>query len=345
METIRIEFPLKNKQKLTEDRAVEVMMTGLRKLVEFGALKGNVDDFLQNYEFEDKLGYALAVIKKEALVDASKLNSIGASFQYTQEVEPEEVLIQDKQFSMQSIEIRMREMKWAPKLRFANTIRDFRKYWKAKQSQMAKDPVLAKRVQNLFLLEISGIFAEILPYIEEGRQLAVLTGINVVTQGMTSAARDLSLAYRKALKASKTGQLSKTVYTGLRTQYNRFISELIPQVFPGIEEILGSKSSEEGSKRFSEVGTGIITLTADIIAPWEGLLTKIKGKLENGESVNIKIGGEEFIFGENNKLDSFEAKQFTKSEEKNFSDGRVRIFTSDRDAISEPKKKTFAPLR
>jgi vacuolar-type H+-ATPase subunit F/Vma7 len=330
MDTLRIEFPLKSKQKLVETEAVKLMMKGLKKLIDFGAIKGDLDDILLNYSFEDRYGYAVAELKKDSLVDASKLNSIGASFQYPQDAKPEDIKLEDKQFSVQSIEIRMKELRWTPKIRFTQTIRDFRKYWKSKSSKLMKDPVQAKRLRNLFLLELSGIFAEVLPYIEEGKQLAALTGINVLTQGMTSSARDLSLAYRKALRASKTGQLSKNVYTGLRIQYNNFINQLIPQVFPGINEVI-SGADKESSRSFSDTTYGVVTITSDDIKPWEDLINSIRGQLESTKApVIVTIGANEFRFDSMNAINSMESKQMTKMTTQ-FSNGRVRMFDDNGD--------------
>lgn len=290
MEVVNIEFPLKSSIKLTEPDAVKVMMAGLQKLVEFGAIKGNIDDILRSYDFTDKLGYAIAVVDKDCIVDASKLNSIGASYVYhVDPINPKTEEAEIRQFSVATIQERLRLSSMNPKIRFRMTIQDYKKYWRGSLNKIKAKPEMAKRLRNMFLVDLMGIFSEILPYIQEGKQLATLIGVTSVTDGLTTSSRDLSTAYRKALNQSKTGQISKSVYTGLQAKYSEFVNLLIPQVFPGIEDLL--KSTAEGeNKSFSDSEkAGILTVVADDIEPLRSLMTEIEVKLKNNHIVNIHI--------------------------------------------------------
>lgn len=320
MKTIRIEFPLKNSIRLSEVEAVQAMMTGLKKLVEFGAIRGKIDDILHSYEFTDKLGYAIAIVDRDCVVDASKLNSIGASFVY--HVDPANVKTteeeMDKTFSATTIQERLRVNGLNPKIRFRLIIQDYKKYWKSQQTKIKSNPIIARRLKNMFLVDLTGIFSEILPYIQEGKQLNALIGVNQVTDGLTTASKNLSNAYRKALQQSKTGQLSKSIFQGLQVQYSEFLNLLIPQVFPGIEDILKSADTES-NKSFSEHQEGIMTVIANDVDQLAALVTEIDKHLAEGDVeviVNPTKGGKSFKYLNSDfKIHSIDHKQLTQTVE------------------------------
>jgi hypothetical protein len=291
MKVVNIEFPLKSSMKLTEPEAVKVMMAGLQKLIEFGAIRGNIDDILRSYEFTDKLGYAIAVVDKDCIIDASKLNSIGASYVYhVDPINPKTEEDEIRQFSVATIQERLRISSMDPKIRFRLTIQDYKKYWKGSLNKIKAKPEMAKRLRNMFLVDLMGIFSEILPYIQEGKQLAALIGVNAITDGLTTSSRELSNAYRKALNQSKTGQISKGVYTGLQAKYSEFVNLLIPQIFPGIDDILKSTSESENKSFSGENNGGILTIVADDVEKLRAIISEIEVRTKNNHIaiVNIK---------------------------------------------------------
>jgi hypothetical protein len=106
---------------------------------------------------------------------------------------------------------------------------------------------MVKNLKNMFLQDMNGLMVEILPFIGEGKQLSQLIGLNQVTQGMNTIARDLSLTYRRAMRANDTqGQIPKTIFNKLKTQYTEFMNTLVKSVLPGVEEML--PKNEESAK-------------------------------------------------------------------------------------------------
>lgn len=244
MDTVKIEFPINYVRPFTQETAVGYMMNALTKLMKFGAIKGDINDILINYEIHSPGGYAVAEVKKDAVVDASKLQSCGAGLSYP--FHPEDFKIDSvkldstqRQFSVATIQERLRVAKLDPKMKFRLTIRDYQKYWNSNKSKL--DKTSAIQLRNMFLMDLSGIFTQVLPMVGEGKMIAQLTGLNTISKDMNVVARELSVAYRRALKQSKTGGLPKSVLQPLQLKYNEFINKLIPQVFPGIQDTISDR--------------------------------------------------------------------------------------------------------
>jgi hypothetical protein len=245
MDTIKIEFPINYVRPFDQASAIKYMMEGMTKLIKFGAIKGNLDDIIVNYEIHNPGGYAIAEIKKEALVDGSKLQSTGASMTYPFhkddfKIDSVKLDSTQRQFSTATIQERLKISKLDPKIKFRLTVRDYQKFWKSNSSKMDKSTAL--KLRNMFLMDTMGIITEVLPLIGEGKMISQLTGLNSVTKDMNNVARELSTAYRKAIKQSKTGSLSKSVLQPLQQKYNEFVNLLVPQVFVGFNDIIGTKS-------------------------------------------------------------------------------------------------------
>lgn len=330
MELINIEFPIKNNPTFTEEQAVSGMINGLNKLIEFGALKGKVDDFVQNYKIANPGGFAIAVIDKSALVDASKLNSIGAGLSFPVDLPNEEVDLKDRQFSAATIQERLRINGLNPRMKFRVTILDYKKYYKANQSKLQKNPEMMKRLKDLFLVDMMGIFNDVLPYIQEGKQLSTLTGLTTITDGLNTISKDLSLAYRKALKQSKTGQISKSVFQTLQMKYAQFMNQLIPQVFPGIEDI----KLTEATKTHSSKTVGVVTVETTNPDAVKSLLEYIQKIGNGGHSFDIVVDPENSEYRKkfdwdgdgSDKISKITATEVNSKEYSITSDGRIKLF-------------------
>jgi len=200
------------------------------------SLKRVFNDFID--EITSQIFPGMEDILAEALVDTD----LGMLDDYTEDFD----LLDDiKEFSASSINERLRVSKMDKKLRFRYLIMDYKRYYAQKRKQLESKPEQMKMLRNMFLQDIMGIFTEILPYIEQGKQLNTLIGVSQVTPAVNKQARNLSLIYRRALKAEKSsGQIPKTVYQSLKKAYLDFVNALIPQVFPGMEEVLSGKSEE-----------------------------------------------------------------------------------------------------
>lgn len=242
MDTVRILFPIKEVLNPSEDKAVAAMHTGIEKLLKIGALKGKAEDILKDYEIDNNNGYAIAIIDEDRIVDPSKLNTVGATMglQYKFPVSLENpdysnYVEQFKNFSAATLTERLRLAKANPKLRLRYMIMDYKRYFKQRARKLKDDPKGAKLLRTMFLNDMMGLFSEILPLVVEGKQLNTILGVSQVNPKMMKVARDLSMAYKRSLKQQATaGQISKTNFKNLRTQYNQFMSQLMESVMPGI---------------------------------------------------------------------------------------------------------------
>lgn len=283
--TIRIEFPIKNSTGFTEAQAIQNMVAGLNKLIEIKAIKGDLDSIVENYEIANPGGWAVAIIKKDALVDASKLETVGANLSFPMNIVEDIITVpQTKQFSAASINERLRLQGLDPKIKFRLTVLDYKKYYTSNKNKMTKDPRLMKNLKNLFISDMMSIFTQILPFIEEGKQLQTLTGLSTVTKGMNTAAKDLSTAYRKALKQAKNGQISSSVLRPLQEKYSNFMNLLIVQIFPGIDKILNPDT-----KTFSERVKGTITIHTTFPESLYKFLNVLEENLSSGKDTEVQI--------------------------------------------------------
>lgn len=251
-EYLVLQFPIVSTPPITEEHSLKELMKGLTTLVEIGAIKGPLDEVLIDYEIDLDNRVMKAYLVSDALLDGSKLNTVGSSLvievpkELLAPVLAEELEIEDKTFSVATIQERLRLSNMNPKIRMRYIVMDYKRFWNSRKSSMEKNPDNAIKLKNMFLTDLTGIFNEIVPFIEEGKQLNTLLGLSQITPRMNKVARDLSLTYRRALKAEKTsGQLSKGIYQKLKLQFGEFMSTLVVEIFPGIEDILASNQSEE----------------------------------------------------------------------------------------------------
>jgi hypothetical protein len=325
METIRIEFPLKNSgAQVTEQDSVSYMMVGLKKLLGFGALQGKIDDFLLDYEFSKERNYCTAIIKSSAMKDASKFQSIGASLSYPVEIDKLDLDgDKNKTFSAATIQERLRIVSLPPKVKFRSIVMDYKKYWDTNKIKFSRKPEMAVRLKNMFVADLNQLFSEILPYVQEGKQLAALTGLQSVTEGMNMISRDLSLAYARAIKQTKSGQLSNITFKALQVKYADFMNQLIPQVFVGIEDVMGQERSFSAKEIDTVYMSGNLGMLVD-------MLDTINTKLGNGEKLTVKIGSDSWnLDPEHIQVESFSKSTHSKetSGYKTTSDGRIKLFT------------------
>lgn len=240
---IVLQFPISALPPLTEEKAVQEMMAGLQKLVDIGAIRDELDDILIDYEVNLDSGYTIVHLKPESLYDGSKLNTTGTSNIYevpSDLVSKVDLSDFDKTFSAATIQERLRLAKMNPKVRLRYTIMDYRRYYNSKKAEFKKDPEKFRKLRDMFLTDLMGLFNEILPFIEEGKQLNSLIGVSQVAPKMGQVARELSLIYRRALKSEKSaGQINKGVFQKLKKAYSEFLNQLIEVVFPESSELMG----------------------------------------------------------------------------------------------------------
>lgn len=254
METIKIRIPLIITRPISDSEAVEQMKAAIDKLIKVGSLKGDPSDFIINYEVKnyDSEHCVVVEINKENLVDVAPFLTVAGGLCLDDEnFDWEQMKIElPKTFSTASIQERLNLSKKDPRSKFRYTILDYRRWWNSKKDTV--DSEVAGKVVQLFLSDLTQMFNEILPEIQEGKQLQSLLGVNSVSNKLTKVAKELSLAYRKALKQeASNGAPNKTTYQNLSEKYREFMTSLIPEVFPGIDKVLVKQQNPQTKKSFS----------------------------------------------------------------------------------------------
>lgn len=282
MKEVIVVLPIiRSKAVVSDAEVVQQMTRDLEVLINIGALKGTIDDIIQDFSYDKDAGYINVTTLDTNIGMTDKLTTVGAGLSPKATYQVSEEIITDnlntvpnngfKLFSTASIQERLRVAQRNPKMRFRYTIIDYKRFYNQKKSQLEKNPEMMKALTNMFLTDMSGMMTEILPMIEEGKQLATLVGVSQVTKGLNKVARDLSIYYRRALKAQKTaGMINKSVYQKLKDAYTEFMTELMKQVFPGIDTdkvdngAVDSKVDQEVmSRQYSHTADGRIDLFAD----------------------------------------------------------------------------------
>jgi hypothetical protein len=208
-----------------------------------------------------------------------------------------------KSFSAGTINERLRIALRNPKLRFRYTIMDYKRYYKQNESKLKKDTERATKLKNMFLTDVMGMFTEVLPLIEEGKQLATLVGVSQVTSKLNKVARELSIAYRRALKVEKSsGQLNKSIYSRLKKSYTEFMEALLDQVFPGMDE-----SQKDESKRYSRCSDGRINLFSE------------------PTNAELEHEAEEEVLNEETRALNEDLKRFEEESQAEYSDGMTEV--------------------
>jgi hypothetical protein len=306
----------------TDDQKVEFMVMQLTRLIDLGALKGTIDEFMQDFDFSTD-GYVKAVIDESAIGLTDQFNTVGGSFapEYeVKEVSPLDVATYEdamKLFSVSSINDRMRIAMRDPKQRFRYTILDFKRYYNSKKRKIQSDPKFAEKLRNIFMTDVMGMMVEVLPYIEVGKQLAQLVGTNQVSPGLNKIARELSLAYKLALRQEKqAGMINKTKYANLKEKYSEFMQILIDTVMPGINEAISGEKPEqkEESRKYSLSKDGRIRMFSEDQVQTE--------QQQEREAINAAAAEENAALREEiNHSEEGSQKEYTRS-----SDGRIKLF-------------------
>lgn len=310
MNEVVILIPIVNMpQNRTEEQLVLFMGMAVQTLVDLGALKGNVDDILKDYYVDEATNYINIKVPQDAIGLTNELEAVGAATCPTYKVVTDMNQYIDpvdgelKTFSAATINERLRIAMRNAKLRFRYTVMDYKKYYKQKESMLKKNPEMAQKLRNMFLTDMMGMFTEVLPQIENGKQLATLVGTSQVTPKLNKVARDLSLAYRKALKMEKSsGQINKGAYSRLKKSYTEFMNELLDQVFPG----LNSEQKAE-SRRYSYCNDGRIDLFAE------------------PTTEQVERDAEEEVLDEETRALNEDLHHFEEESQKEYSDGMTEV--------------------
>jgi hypothetical protein len=246
-----INFPIKNNPPLTDAKSVKDMMDGLEILVKIGAIRGPIDDVLVDYKICKDEGYTSAKLKPGSMVDASKLNTVGAysTFEFPGDMYEEyDSFVKDssKTFSVATIQDRLKMASLDPKMRMKKIVMDYKMFYAKSKDKLEKDKTMAKNLRSLFLSDMMAQFNNVVPLIMEGQQLAPLLGLSMIDPKLNEYARVLSITYKRAMgQEQKSGSLNKGVYGPVKKAYTEFMDQLTLSVFPGIDSIIGDESTPD----------------------------------------------------------------------------------------------------
>lgn len=241
MSTIRIKLHLNPDKPLTEESAVDQVDKAVKKLVEYGALKGDPEDFLEHYDIViGSSNYVLIDIKKSAYLDGAPLASVGAEKISSQEIpsDAKQYIEANRSFSQASIKERMRMSRMDPKMKFRYVVIDYRRYYNAEREKLMANIPEFKKLRNMFIHDLMNMITDVAPLIQEGKQLGFLLGTQQYSPKIGKVAREFSLAYRRALTSiEKLGTPQPMLYKVLDMKFREFINEMLPSIFPGIEDV------------------------------------------------------------------------------------------------------------
>lgn len=267
---VRIKLALKqDKSTISEEDAVTQMKSALDDLIRYGAFKGDAEDILVDYDvIIGPSNYIIMDIRKDAYIDAAPLSSVGAEKISTLDIPSgKSVLESNRTFSQASIKDRLKLTKMDPKMRFKYTVVDYRRFYAMFKSKLAENPQELKMLRDMFLQDLTGMMTNIVPYIQDGQQLGMILGVQSVSPNISKVARELSLAYKKAIVSTeKQGAPAPMIYKLLASKYREFVNELLGSVFPGMQDIIvnasgkvvdksgDTKITENPAKTFSKPG-------------------------------------------------------------------------------------------
>lgn len=256
MESIELKISLKNTHgSISDNEAIKQMKKAVSSLISQGALKGTLSKIILDFNIVSNSGsdYAIVSIDKSSFKDGSKLTSVGASLIPSGDPILSTLGGESKTFSITTIKERIRVGKMSPRVRFRLTIVDYKKYYMANKTALDKDPAHLAILVRLFLSDLMEMFDSVLPYIKDGKQLGQMLGIEQVARGLNQSARELSIAYKKALNSEETsGAPTPSFYKLLAAKYKEFINQLLIQIFPGID---AEKVKADGKPKFN-IGAG-----------------------------------------------------------------------------------------
>jgi hypothetical protein len=255
---------------LSEAELVAQMQIQVAKLIADGALKGTMDEIIKDFSFDVPGGYISITMDDSHLGMTNHLNLVGASI-CPKYIVPEDQLETNiaeandgtlRNFSMASIQERLRVATKNPKIRFRYTVLDYKKYAKAKAQQLSSNHEMATKFYNMFLTDMMGMIIEVMPLLEEGKQLGTLIGTSQVSPKLMGTARNLSRIYKR-LKTieNKSGMINKNLYKQFKDLYSKFLTDLAEIVMPDVVQNMQTKENVEmKSKKYSYTEEGRISL-------------------------------------------------------------------------------------
>ena len=172
------------------------------------------------------------------LIKSSKINGVFTKLKAKQfsasgvVEEVNDVEAKEKQFSVSTLKIRVKEGMMSPRMRFRRLILDYRQLIRQMGGAEKIDPETLKAMKSLFTSDVLDIMKQITPDIMAGKQINTLIGASSLGKGVRVAAQKLQMPFKMAMNESaKQGFVSKMRYQGIQDAYIDFINSLMSDIF------------------------------------------------------------------------------------------------------------------
>lgn len=172
------------------------------------------------------------------LIKSSKINGVFTKLKAKQfsasgvVEEVNDVEVKEKQFSVSTLKIRVKEGMMSPRMRFRRLILDYRQLIRQMGGAEKIDPETLKAMKSLFTSDVLDIMKQITPEIMAGKQINTLIGASSLGKGVRVAAQKLQMPFKMAMNESaKQGFVSKMRYQGIQDAYIDFINSLMSDIF------------------------------------------------------------------------------------------------------------------
>ena len=172
------------------------------------------------------------------LIKSSKINGVFTKLKAKQfsasgvVEEVNDVESKEKQFSVSTLKIRVKEGMMSPRMRFRRLILDYRQLIRQMGGAEKIDPETLKAMKSLFTSDVLDIMKQITPDIMAGKQINTLIGASSLGKGVRVAAQKLQMPFKMAMNESaKQGFVSKMRYQGIQDAYIDFINSLMSDIF------------------------------------------------------------------------------------------------------------------
>ena len=236
--TIRIKLSLKDAFRIDETQAVQQMNAAISTLLRAGALKGDPEEFLRDYEIiKGPETYILMEILADAYVDGAALPQVGAGVVFSDKLPDGESMKEtSKTFSQTTINERLKLAKMDPKMQFRYLVVDYRRYFASHKKDLLDNAEGMRQLLIMFISDTSNMIFKMAPEINEGKQLTALLAVQTLSPSLGKVARDFSLAYKRLMaKDAKDGTPTPMLYNLLRAKWQDFIVEVLHSVFPNVD--------------------------------------------------------------------------------------------------------------
>lgn len=235
---IRIKLALKNAANIDEVGAVKQINDAISKLVKLGALRGNPEEFLRDYDvITGPETYALIDILADAYIDGAPLPQVGAGVVFMDKT-PDGASLKEttRRYSQATIAERLKDAMFDPKMQFRKLVVDYRRYFASHKKDLLDDTSRMRQLLLLFFSDISSMIFKMAPFIKEGKQLANLIAVQTLSPALGKVAREFSIAFQRYIKNDiKTGTTKPMLFNMLRSKWQDFINEVLHSVFPNVD--------------------------------------------------------------------------------------------------------------